>query len=666
MLIKKINNLYPSLFIAVIISGFILFHLSENVYADKLSYVYLPTNYFALDDVYDSIHNVIYATANSLQGAHSVFVIDTNTNTVVKNIPLSAISNYLALDEINNKLYVTTAGNIIYVIDTDTNEIIDTISADPIFSSAYTNDILFNPVNESIYVSLPYNIPPKISVIDIQDKKIKDIFLGGFVGKMKIANQKIYATVTTAVNDQYVVCTIDALKNQFIECINTGPTNNLSFDPLHQIMYLTQTILTPGSSSTYTKVGLLDTQTDTLSSTSIPMPITGGLQDIEYDPTKQRMYVSKGDFPQRVYAIDTNTNTIKEFVDVFSNAPALSADPVHNRMYVTLQSASAIGVIDINSKPTVEISSPSPNSVFNQGEAITFTGMANDEEDGDISSLIEWSSSIDGALGQGSSISVSNLTSGQQTITASINDTVGQIKTTSVNIFVNLVTNNIPTLEILSPSPNSVFNQGEAITFTGMANDEEDGDISSLIEWSSSIDGALGQGSSISVSTLSLGLHDINVTIADTDSNMVEKHIVVGVIDPQAPPADFLCTSSSDIIITGTKNDDELIGNDNNNVISGKGGNDRINGCIGNDQIGGNAGDDIISGGQGDDNISGGAGADYLYGSDGNDILNGNAGDDVFFGGAGNDVFNCGPGKDTVQDFVASEDSDDGRCEVIN
>lgn len=74
-----------------------------------------------------------------------------------------------------------------------------------------------------------------------------------------------------------------------------------------------------------------------------------------------------------------------------------------------------------NTAPTVSITAPASGSTFASGAEITFSATASDVEDGDLSSAIAWTSSIDGAIGTGASISAV-LSAGTHTITASVTD----------------------------------------------------------------------------------------------------------------------------------------------------------------------------------------------------------------------------------------------------
>ncbi|WP_286232685.1 hypothetical protein [Thalassotalea sediminis] len=79
----------------------------------------------------------------------------------------------------------------------------------------------------------------------------------------------------------------------------------------------------------------------------------------------------------------------------------------------------------VNTPPDISITSPSDNDVFYVGEAVNFIAQANDGKDGDLSSNIQWSSSIDGALGQGSNLIVDDLTADTHQITARVSDSEG-------------------------------------------------------------------------------------------------------------------------------------------------------------------------------------------------------------------------------------------------
>lgn len=107
--------------------------------------------------------------------------------------------------------------------------------------------------------------------------------------------------------------------------------------------------------------------------------------------------------------------------------------------------------------------------------------------------------------------------------------------------------NTPPTVAITSPAANSSFPQGTSITMTGSATDLQDGTLSANINWSSSIDGGLGTGSSVSW-TPSAGTHVMTAWVTDRNgatSSAQESIVVTAAAPPPAPPP-------SGILLTAT------------------------------------------------------------------------------------------------------------------
>jgi hypothetical protein len=90
-----------------------------------------------------------------------------------------------------------------------------------------------------------------------------------------------------------------------------------------------------------------------------------------------------------------------------------------------------------NLNPTTVIGSPLNSATFNQGDTVTFTGTADDFEDGNVTSGLSWASDLDGVIGTGGSVSTSDLSVGLHTITATATDRTGLtgFVTTTVTVF---------------------------------------------------------------------------------------------------------------------------------------------------------------------------------------------------------------------------------------
>lgn len=89
-------------------------------------------------------------------------------------------------------------------------------------------------------------------------------------------------------------------------------------------------------------------------------------------------------------------------------------------------------------------------------------------------------------------------------------------------------TNATPVVAITEPADGSSFDEGTLITFSGTATDDEDGDLSANIEWSSNLDGSLGTGASI-MATLSIGTHMITASATDSGLDTGSADIAVTV-----------------------------------------------------------------------------------------------------------------------------------------
>ena len=218
----------------------------------------------------------------------------------------------------------------------------------------------------------------------------------------------------------------------------------------------------------------------------------------------------------------------------------------------------------INTAPEISISSPTSGSEFLETDAVTLTATANDDEDGDLSSAIEWSSSIAGQLGTGSNLSV-NLAVGVHTITAKVTDSDQAQSVTTTQITINEGVNVVPVINISSPTSGSEFLETDAVTLTATANDDEDGDLSSSIEWSSSIAGQLGTGSNLSVN-LAVGVHTITAKVTDSDqaqsvtTTQVTINEVVNVepvINITSPVSGSESMENDAVTLTAVANDEE-------------------------------------------------------------------------------------------------------------
>ena len=200
----------------------------------------------------------------------------------------------------------------------------------------------------------------------------------------------------------------------------------------------------------------------------------------------------------------------------------------------------AIRPVEPNQPPQVHIISPSEKANVTAGEVVNLEGTAADPEDGPLTgSSLTWrriepagSSTF---LGEGETLSLSNMTVGSYKISLTATDSQGKTAEDSIEITVEKAANMPPEVTIVTPSDGAIFVEGDSILFTGSAIDPEDGPLAdrSLV-WVSGIDGPLGPGHTVTRDDLSLGTHAITLSATDSHSMFSTKTITI-TIEPSTP-----------------------------------------------------------------------------------------------------------------------------------
>jgi len=203
-----------------------------------------------------------------------------------------------------------------------------------------------------------------------------------------------------------------------------------------------------------------------------------------------------------------------------------------------------------NSMPTIGITMPVDGVGIDEGDALTLVATANDDEDGNISANIAWSSNLQGTLGNGASISAT-LTEGTHTVTAAITDSGGLSASDQISVQVAMAPNTAPTVTISAPADGLSVVEGTALTFTGSASDDEDGDISLGLQWNSNLDGNFATGGTASAG-LSVGVHTITASVSDTGGLPGSQQITVTVIANVAPGVSITGPADGSSVVEGT------------------------------------------------------------------------------------------------------------------
>jgi hypothetical protein len=220
--------------------------------------------------------------------------------------------------------------------------------------------------------------------------------------------------------------------------------------------------------------------------------------------------------------------------------------------------AEATITIVVNEHPAVAISSPVSSGPYAPGAAVGFLATAADPEDGSLTDAIAWTDEFDNGLGTGGAINVSSLTSGTHLITATVQDSHGVVATDHVTVIIDA----LPTLQITGPASGGKYVPGAEVALTATASDLEDGPLGSAVHWSSSLDGALGTGASLPVTTLSSGTHTITATVEDAQQQTASDLITVIVnahptLAITAPANDSMYVPGADVTLAATASDVE-------------------------------------------------------------------------------------------------------------
>jgi hypothetical protein len=191
----------------------------------------------------------------------------------------------------------------------------------------------------------------------------------------------------------------------------------------------------------------------------------------------------------------------------------------------------------IGHAPVLDINQPASGTTFYEKQVITLIANAQDLEDGDLGVGVRWSSDLSGVLGSGAVLDVT-LPVGNHILSATVNDRDGNTVTVSASITV--LFNNPPQLIVTTPEEGLTTEQWLPLTLSATAFDQEDGDLSMSINWSSDLAGVLGTGNEVSV-TLEPGTHQISANVTDVLGKTVT---ITRSVNVSMPPVLDYCNAS--------------------------------------------------------------------------------------------------------------------------
>jgi hypothetical protein len=184
-----------------------------------------------------------------------------------------------------------------------------------------------------------------------------------------------------------------------------------------------------------------------------------------------------------------------------------------------------------NKPPIAKITYPPDGSGFFIGQQVNLRGYGFDPESS-APLMLTWESNLSGILGNGKDIWV-KLPFGTHTVTLTASDMYEAKGIDSITLY-SQEDPGYPTARILSPANSSIFRPEDTIHLIGEGIDPQNGKLhGSQLQWSSDIDGNLGEGEVIVVrlsgAECEMRVHHVTLTVVDSDG-LESKHMVAIVV----------------------------------------------------------------------------------------------------------------------------------------
>ncbi len=128
-----------------------------------------------------------------------------------------------------------------------------------------------------------------------------------------------------------------------------------------------------------------------------------------------------------------------------------------------------VAAVVANEEPVVVISDPNDGATFDSGATLVAAGTANDTEDGNLTTILAWTSDIDGPVGTGANFSAV-LSDGTHTLMAQVTDSGGRTGYDSINVTVGTPPPT-PTLFVTVATDKASYADREKVYVTVTASD---------------------------------------------------------------------------------------------------------------------------------------------------------------------------------------------------
>lgn len=191
---------------------------------------------------------------------------------------------------------------------------------------------------------------------------------------------------------------------------------------------------------------------------------------------------------------------------------------------------------------SINIVSPADGESFPRGRvSVDFVAEATNWDH------IVWTSSLDGTIGTGLRVSSSSLPFGDNEITATASNAEGETATDSVHI---TITNDPPTVEIVSPPNAGPYCTGELITFEATVTDLNNNLPDDAVAWRVAGSGVFSTGKMVTHSFSTAGDHTVVVRATDDQGAFDEASTNITIEEcTNSPPVVTITEPSQDIDI---------------------------------------------------------------------------------------------------------------------
>ncbi|MBI4871788.1 MAG: hypothetical protein HY814_09485 [Candidatus Riflebacteria bacterium] len=206
------------------------------------------------------------------------------------------------------------------------------------------------------------------------------------------------------------------------------------------------------------------------------------------------------------------------------------------------QSVAAID-LPVGSFPSCELTAPASGTTVTAGETLQLSGEAYDLRDGPLhGEALQWSSDLQGALGQGQSPWVRFTRVGLHRVVLLASNFYGGTGVDSIEVNVQPST---PQVVLSQPYEGQRFERGDQVALRASAHDLLDGEMPpSAVSWFSNLHGQLGSGVSTAVCLVLTGTDVLTLVAVNSLGVAVQATVSITIAEPSPPMVDMLCPNT--------------------------------------------------------------------------------------------------------------------------